>query len=54
MRVVESHDTTTVEVKVEKMSWSQKAKIGAFPWLLGAFLALLIWVTRKWWLPLVR
>ena len=55
VRVVESHDTTTVEVKVEKnLSWSQKAKINAFPWLLGAFLALLIWVTRKWWLPLVR
>lgn len=55
VRVVESHDTTTVEVKVEKnLSWSQKAKIGAFPWLLGAFLALLIWVTRKWWFPLVK
>ena len=55
VRVVESHDTTTVEVKVEKnLSWAQKAKIGAFPWLLGAFLALLIWVTRKWWLPLVK
>ena len=55
VRVVESHDTTTVEVKVEKnLSWAQKTKIGAFPWLLGAFLALLIWVTRKWWLPLVK
>ena len=55
VRVVESHDTTTVEVKVEKnLSWTQKAKINAFPWLLGAFLALLIWVTRKWWLPLVK
>lgn len=55
VRVVESHDTTTVEVKVEReLSWPQKAKINAFPWLLGAFLALLIWVTRKWWLPLAK
>jgi len=49
----EVHDTTAVEVKVEKpLSWSQKAKIGAFPWLLLGFLALLIWVTKKWWLRL--
>ena len=32
--VREVHDTTAVEVKVEKeLSWSQRAKIGAFPWL---------------------
>lgn len=41
------------EVKVEKpLSWSQKAKIGAFPWLVIGFLGLLIWVTKKWWLRL--
>ncbi len=53
IRIEERHDTTAVEVKVEKpLSWSQKAKIGAFPWLLLACLALLIWVTKKWWLRL--
>lgn len=41
------------EVKVEKpLSWSQKAKIGAFPLLVIGFLGLLIWVTKKWWLRL--
>lgn len=41
------------EVKVEKpLSWSQKVKIGAFPWLVIGFLGLLIWVTKKWWLRL--
>lgn len=44
---------TIREVKVEKpLSWSQKAKIGAFPWLVIGFLGLLIWVTKKWWLRL--
>lgn len=51
--VREVHDTTAIEVKVEKpLSWSQKAKIGAFPWLVIGFLGLLIWVTKKWWLRL--
>ena len=36
IQVREVHDTTTVEVKVEKpLSWAQKAKIGAFWWLLA-------------------
>ena len=36
------------EVKVEKpLSWGQKAKIGAFWWLLGAVVALLLWTLRK-------
>ena len=49
VRIEERHDTTQVEVKVEKpLSWAQKAKIGAFPWLLLGFLGLLIWVTKKW------
>lgn len=44
---------TIKEVKVEKpLSWSQKAKIGAFPWLVIGFLGLLICVTKKWWLRL--
>lgn len=58
--VKEVHDTTAVEVKVEKpLSFSQKAKISAFWWLLGAVAALLVWTFRKplWklikgWLPL--
>ena len=46
--VREVHDTTAVEVKVEKsLSWSQKAKIGAFPWLVLAVLGLLLWTFRK-------
>lgn len=53
IRIEERHDTTAVEVKVEKpLTWSQKAKIGAFPWLVIGFLGLLIWVTKKWWLRL--
>ena len=46
--VREVHDTTAVEVKVEKpLSVAQKAKIGAFWWLLGAVLALGAWTFRK-------
>lgn len=54
---VEVHVTDTLwkeseivekEVKVEKpLSWWQKAKIGAFPWLVGAVLLLLLWTFRK-------
>ena len=47
--VREVHDTTTVEVKVEKeLSWAQKAKIGAFPWLLLAVIGAALWIFRKW------
>lgn len=47
--VREVHDTTAVEVKVEKpLSWSQKAKIGAFPWLLLALVGALLWIFRKY------
>lgn len=36
------------EVKVEKpLSWWQKFRIGAFWWLLGAVVALLLWTFRK-------
>ena len=48
----EVHDTTSVEVKVEKpLTWAQKAKIGAFPWLLGAVVLALLWIFRK---PLLK
>lgn len=45
----EVHDTTAVEVKVEKpLSWGQKAKIGAFPWLMFSLLLSLVWIFRKY------
>ena len=37
------------EVKVEKpLSWSQKAKIGAFPWLVLALIGAVLWIFRKY------
>ena len=37
------------EVKVEKpLSWSQKAKMEAFPWLVLSLLGALVWIFRKW------
>jgi hypothetical protein len=48
VQVVERHDTTTVEKKVEKeLSAMQKAKIVAFPWLLAALAGALLWIFRK-------
>lgn len=48
VQVREVHDTTAVEVKVEKsLSWSQKAKIGLFPWILLALMGALLWIFRK-------
>jgi hypothetical protein len=48
IQIVERHDTTQVEVKVEKpLTKIQKAKIGAFPWLVGALLIALLYVFRK-------
>ena len=48
----EVHDTTSVEVKVEKsLSWGQKTKINAFWWLITALVAALLWIFRK---PLLR
>ena len=42
------------EVKVEKpLTGWQKFRMGAFWWLLGAVLALVAWLTRKWWLKLL-
>ena len=47
--VREVHDTTTVQVQVEKsLSWGQKAKIGAFPWLLLTVIGALLWIFRKY------
>ena len=40
---------TIKEVKVEKpLSWSQKAKIGAFPWVLLALIGAVLWIFRKY------
>ena len=37
------------EVKVEKpLSWAQKAKMEAFPWLVLSLLGALVWIFRKW------
>lgn len=48
VKVVEVHDTTAVQVKVDKpLSGIQKAKIGAFWWLLSAVILLLAWIFRK-------
>lgn len=46
--VEKSAQTEVKEVKVEKpLSWWQRLKIGAFPWLVGLCLALLLWTFRK-------
>jgi hypothetical protein len=48
--VKEVHDTTAVEVKVEKdLSWAQRAKINSFPWLLLALISLggILYLKRK-------
>ena len=46
--VREVHDTTFFERKVEKeLSVGQKAKIGAFWWLLAGLAACLVWIFRK-------
>ena len=40
---------TIKEVKVEKpLSWTQKAKIGAFPWILLALIGAVLWIFRKY------
>lgn len=45
IQLKEVHDTTAVEVKVEKeLTWAQKAKINSFPWLLIAILCLGGWL----------
>lgn len=53
--VREVHDTTTVERKVEKeLSWSQKARLDLFPWILIAAIGLLLWAFRKPLLSLIK
>lgn len=48
VKVVEVHDTTSVQVKVDKpLSWSQKAKIGAFWYILAGLILSLAWIFRK-------
>lgn len=48
VKVVEVHDTTAVQVKVDKpLSWSQKAKIGAFWYILAGLVLSLAWIFRK-------
>lgn len=48
VKVVEVHDTTAIQVKVDKpLSGIQKAKIRAFWWLLSAVILLSVWVFRK-------
>lgn len=48
VKVVEVHDTTAVQVKVDKpLSWSQKAKIGAFWYILAGLILSLAWIFRK-------
>lgn len=51
----EVHDTTAVEVKVEKpLTWSQKARINSFWPLLAALAILLVWTFRKPLLCLIK
>ena len=46
--IKEVHDTTTVEMKVEKeLTAGQKLKISSFWWLLAGFLGCLVWIFRK-------
>ena len=53
--VRELHDTTVVERKVDKpLSKIQKAKIGAFWWLLAGLAACLGWIFRKPLLAIIR
>ena len=48
VKVVEVHDTTAVQVKVDKpLSWSQKAKIGAFWYILAGLILSLAYIFRK-------
>ena len=48
VNVVEVHDTTSVQVKVDKpLSWSQKAKIGAFWYILAGLILSLAYIFRK-------
>ena len=55
VKVVEVHDTTSVQVKVDKpLTWGQKTKIGAFWWLLTAVALCLGYIFRKPLLALLK
>lgn len=44
----EMHDTTVVERKVEReLTWSQKARLNIFPWLLALLICAAAWIFRK-------
>ena len=51
----EVHDTTTVEKKVEReLTAGQKMKINSFWWLLAGLILSLLWIFRKYWLPILK
>lgn len=51
----EVHDTTTVEKKVEReLTAGQKMKINSFWWLFAGFILSLLWIFRKYWLPILK
>ena len=51
----EVHDTTTVEKKVEReLTVGQKMKINSFWYLLAGFILSLLWIFRKYWLPILK
>ena len=48
-KATKTDSTRTVIQYVEKnLSWSQKAKIGAFPWILLALIGAVLWIFRKY------
>ena len=51
----EVHDTTTIEKKVEReLTVGQKMKINSFWWLLVGLILSLLWIFRKYWLPILK
>lgn len=55
IQLKEVHDTTAVEKLVEeKLSWVQKAKINSFWWLFVGLILCLLWIFRKYWLPILK
>lgn len=53
--IKEVHDTTTVEKKIEReLTAGQKMKINSFWWLLAGLILSLLWIFRKYWLPILK
>lgn len=53
--IKEVHDTTTVEKKIEReLTAGQKMKINSFWWLLVGLILSLLWIFRKYWLPILK